>query len=106
MTSPSILDCLSVQNQRVLKEDQVPRDRFNKSSFEPSKGGRTELSEIPVKDVVIVIFMLLLWLYSIMLIVRAWAKIHNLPGNSSFRVRWNGGRSKISLHNIALYECK
>ena len=48
--------------------------------LEPSKGGPTHLSDIPVKDVIIVIFMLLLWLYSIALIVRAWAKIHNLPG--------------------------
>ena len=38
------------------------------------------MSAIPVKDVVIVIFMLGLWLYSILLIVRAWAKVHVLPG--------------------------
>ena len=49
-------------------------------SLEPSKGGPTRLGEIPVKDIIIVIFMLCLWLYSIALIVRAWAKIHNLPG--------------------------
>lgn len=48
--------------------------------FGYSKGGRTKFSDIPVKDVVIVFFMLALWLYSIMLIVRAWAKIHVLPG--------------------------
>ena len=46
-----------------------------------SKGGKTKISEIPVKDVIIVIFMLGLWLYSILLIVRAWAKVHVLPGN-------------------------
>ena len=45
-----------------------------------SKGGKTDMSAIPVKDVVIVIFMLGLWLYSILLIVRAWAKVHVLPG--------------------------
>lgn len=47
-----------------------------------SKGGKTDMSAIPVKDVVIVIFMLGLWLYSILLIVRAWAKVHVLPGKS------------------------
>lgn len=41
---------------------------------------KTDFSEIPLKDVVIVMFMLILWLYSIMLMLRAWAKIHNLPG--------------------------
>ena len=48
--------------------------------YPPSIGGATKISEIPVKDVVIVIFMLSLWIYSIMLIVRAWSKVHNLPG--------------------------
>jgi len=41
-----------------------------------------DLNSIPVKDVIIVAFMLSLWLYSIMLIVRAWSKIHNLPGET------------------------
>lgn len=51
--------------------------------FGYSKGGRTKFSDIPVKDVVIVFFMLALWLYSIMLIVRAWAKIHVLPDSAT-----------------------
>eukprot|EP00094_Tigriopus_californicus_P012323 TCALIF_11912-PA protein Name:"Protein of unknown function" AED:0.20 eAED:0.20 QI:231/0.75/0.6/0.8/0.75/0.4/5/0/366 len=51
--------------------------------FGYSKGGRTKFSDIPVKDVVIVFFMLALWLYSIMLIVRAWAKIHVLPDSAN-----------------------
>ena len=38
--------------------------------------GIARLSEIPVKDVVIVVFMLTLWAYSIALIVRAWAKVN------------------------------
>ena len=42
--------------------------------------GIARLSEIPVKDVVIVVFMLSLWAYSIALIVRAWAKV-NLNAN-------------------------
>ena len=42
--------------------------------------GIARLSEIPMKDVVIVVFMLSLWAYSIALIVRAWAKV-NLNAN-------------------------
>ncbi len=42
--------------------------------------GAARLSEIPVKDVVIVLFMLSLWGYSIFLIVRAWAKVHQIAG--------------------------
>ena len=38
--------------------------------------GIARLTEIPVKDVVIVMFMLCLWAYSIALIVRAWAKVN------------------------------
>ena len=48
--------------------------------FSPAKGGPTHFSDIPVKDLVIVGFMLGLWLYSIALIVRAWAKVHHMPG--------------------------
>jgi len=50
----------------------------NSSNFSFAAAG--DVSSVPVKDVVIVAFMLSLWLYSILLIVRAWAKIHNLPG--------------------------
>ena len=57
----------------------------NRSSSEQAvpqvpKGAATLWSEVPVKDWVIVLFMLGLWLYSIMLIVRAWAKVHHMPG--------------------------
>ena len=53
----------------------------------PAKGGPTDLSAIPVKDVLIVLFMLGLWLYSIMLIVRAWAKVHHVEGGGE---KWTG----------------
>lgn len=50
------------------------------NGYAVAKGGPTNLSAIPPKDFVIVFFMFMLWMYSIMLIVKAWSKIHNLPG--------------------------
>ena len=68
----------------------------------PSAGGRTDLLDIPIKDVIIVMFMLCLWLYSIMLIVRAWAKIHNLPGE--YKIKESYVTSRYSTVQCAVEE--
>ena len=66
--------------------------------------GIARLSEIPVKDVVIVVFMLSLWAYSIALIVRAWAKL-NL--NAGVQGEWgcNWSYHCVGTCEWRLFEC-
>jgi hypothetical protein len=80
VSASKLRDCLSGDWSDPAEANASAAINQDGHVYHGDKGGRTDLTDVPVKDVIIVLFMLGLWAYSIRLIVKAWSKIHNLPG--------------------------